>query len=186
MSYSAEEHVYLFSGMKTITNSFNASESSPEWKSLYKLMVEQYYKIYGYNVRPSSMLQSHFVDMYSAFKNGIRELSVVVSAPKCLIKFDNDASEVEDFVNALDAHLTTKKGSPKKWWSTEVIMLLLELHIDYSKDFGIGSQGVAFLEEKKVDQKSKYERDQKNHEDILAKKRALESPSFYFSSAHAG
>ena len=29
-SYSAEEHVYLLSGMKTITNSFNASESSPE------------------------------------------------------------------------------------------------------------------------------------------------------------
>jgi hypothetical protein len=174
MSYSAEEHVYLLSGMKTITDSFNASESSPEWKSLYKLMVEQYYKTYGYNVRPSSKLQSHFVDMYSAFKNGIRGLSVVVGAPKCPIKFDNDAGEVEDFVNALEAHLTTKKGSPKKWWSTEVIKLLLELHIDYSKDFGIGSQGVAFLEEKKADQKSKYERDQKNREDMLAKKRALE------------
>jgi hypothetical protein len=56
MSYPAEEHVYLLSGMKTITKSFNASESSLEWKSLYKLMVEQYYKIYGYNVRPSSTL----------------------------------------------------------------------------------------------------------------------------------
>jgi hypothetical protein len=113
--------------------------------------------------------------MYSAFKNGIRGLSVVVGAPTCPTKFDDDASEVEDFVKALEAHLTTKKGSPKKWWSTEVIKLLLELHIDYSKDFGIGSQGVAFLEEKKADQKSKYERDQKNCEDILAKKRAVSS-----------
>jgi len=51
------------------------------------------------------MLQSHFVDMNSAFKNGIRGLSLVVGAPKCPINVDNDASEVEDFVNALEAHL---------------------------------------------------------------------------------
>jgi hypothetical protein len=81
---------------------------------------------------------------------------------------------VEDFVKPLEETLTTKKGSPKKWWSTEVIKLLLELHIDSSKHFGVGFQGVALLEEKKANQKSKYERDQKNCEDMLAKKRALE------------
>jgi hypothetical protein len=83
MSYSAEENTYLLSGMKIISDSFNASESSLEWKSLYKLMVEQYYNAHGYNTRPSAMLQSHFVDLYGAFNNGIRGLSVVVGAPKC-------------------------------------------------------------------------------------------------------
>jgi hypothetical protein len=73
--------------MKNISNSFNASESFPEWKWLYKLMVEQYYNAYGYNTRPSATLQSHFVDLYGAFKNGIRELSVVVGAPKCPAKY---------------------------------------------------------------------------------------------------
>jgi hypothetical protein len=32
VSYSAEDHTYLLSGMKNISNSFNASESFPEWK----------------------------------------------------------------------------------------------------------------------------------------------------------
>jgi hypothetical protein len=68
--------------MKIIPNSINASESSPEWKSLYKLKVEQYYNAYGFNTRPLAMLQSHFVDLYGAFKNGIRGLSVVVGALK--------------------------------------------------------------------------------------------------------
>ncbi len=47
MSYSTKEHTYLLCGMKIISDSFNASESSPEWKLLYKLMVDQYYNAYG-------------------------------------------------------------------------------------------------------------------------------------------
>jgi hypothetical protein len=61
-----------------------------------------------------------------------------------------------------------------RWWSTEVIKLLLELHLDYTKDFSVGKQGVAFLDSKKADQKLNYERDQKNCEDMLVKKQAQE------------
>ena len=96
MSYSAEDHIYLLSGMKTITDSFNATESSPEWKSLYKLMVEQYYKINGYNMRPSSMLQSHFVDMYSAFKNGIRISSLASTKVKNIAPNTLSAHNLKD------------------------------------------------------------------------------------------
>jgi hypothetical protein len=162
MSYSAEEHTYLLSGMKIIPNSFNASESLLKWKSLHKLMIEQYYNPYGYNSRPSATLQSHFVDLYSTFKNGIRGLSLVAGATACATKYNDSEIEVEDYVASLESYLTTKKGSPKKWWSTEVIKLLLELHLDYSKDYGIGKQGIGFLDEKKAEQKSKYKRDQKN------------------------
>jgi hypothetical protein len=125
MSYSAEEHTYLLSGMKIIPNSFNASESLPEWKSLHKLMVEQYYNPYGYNLRPSATLQLHFVDVYSAFKTGIRGLSLVVGVPACPMKYNNNEIEVKDYVASLESYLTTTKGPPKKWWSTEVIKLLL-------------------------------------------------------------
>jgi hypothetical protein len=38
----------------------------------------------------------------------------------------------------------------------------------------MGKQGVAFLDDKKADQKSKYERDHKNCEDMLARKQAQE------------
>jgi hypothetical protein len=58
---------------------------------------------------------------------------------------DGDVAE-EDFVASLESSVTTKKGSHKKCWSTEVIKLLLELHLDYTKDFGMGKQGVAFLD----------------------------------------
>jgi hypothetical protein len=61
-----------------------------------------------------------------------------------------------------------------RWWSTEVIKLLLERHLDYTKDFSVGKQGVAFLDSKKADQKLNYERDQKNCEDMLVKKQAQE------------
>ncbi len=50
-----------------------------------------------------------------------------------------------------------------------MIKLLLKLHLDYTKDFSVGKQGVAFLDSKKADQKLNYERDQKNCEDILVK-----------------
>jgi hypothetical protein len=40
--------------------------------------------------------------------------------------YDDGDSEVEDFVASLESYLTSKKGSPKKWWSTEVIKLLLK------------------------------------------------------------
>jgi hypothetical protein len=115
------------------------------------------------------------VDVYGAFKSGIRGLSLVAGAPACPTKYNDGEIEVEDYVAALESYLTTsKKGAPKKWWSTEVIKLLLELHLDYSKDYGTVKQGIGFLDEKKADQKSKYERDQKNREDMLAKKRAQE------------
>jgi hypothetical protein len=74
MSYYVEEHTYLFSSMKSVANLFHASKSSSEWKALYKLMVGQYNNAFGYNCKPLATLQSHFVDMYSAFKNGIRGL----------------------------------------------------------------------------------------------------------------
>jgi hypothetical protein len=85
--------------MKIIPNSFNASESSPEWKSLYKLMVEQYYNLnpHFYSSRPSMMLQSHFVDLYGAFKSGIRGLSLVAGAPACPTKYNDGEIEVEDY-----------------------------------------------------------------------------------------
>jgi hypothetical protein len=89
MSYSVEEHTYLLSGMNSVTVSFNASESSLELKALYKLMVEQYYNAFGYNCRPLATLQSHFVNLYSAFKNGIRGLLLVTGAPKIPAKYVN-------------------------------------------------------------------------------------------------
>jgi hypothetical protein len=91
------------------------------------------------------------MDLYGAFKNGIGGLSVALGAPKCPAKYDDGDVEVEAFAASLESYLISKKGSPKKWWSTQVIKLLLELHLDYTKDFGIGKQGVAFLDYKKAD-----------------------------------
>jgi hypothetical protein len=112
--------------------------------------------------------------MYSGFKNGIRGLSLLVGAPKCPTKYIDDDVEVGNYVASLFHHLTTKKGIPKKWWNIEVVQLLLELHLQHTKEFGAGKQGVAFIEAKKEEQKSKYEKDQKNRESELARKRLQE------------
>ena len=47
---------------------------------------------------------------------------LVVSAPKCPTKYVDGDDEVEDFAASLKAHLSSKKGLPKKWWSIEVII----------------------------------------------------------------
>ncbi len=110
MSYSVE--AYLLSGMKSVADSFNASESSLEWKALYKLMVGQYHNAFGYNCRPLATLQSYFVDLYSVIKNGIRGILLVTGTPKFPAKYFNGNDELEDYAAALESHLSSKKGLP--------------------------------------------------------------------------
>jgi hypothetical protein len=70
-AYSAEEHSALLKLLMSEPNSFNSSESSPEWRKVHKDMVERYYLQLGVVPRASSTLHSHFVELYSAFKQGL-------------------------------------------------------------------------------------------------------------------
>jgi hypothetical protein len=173
LSYSAAEHLFLLQSIELLKDSFGASKSSPECKEVHKLMVEGYYGKLG-SGRSSVTLQSHFVDFYSAFKNGIRGLSMLVGAPKCPSNVDVDATEFDNYVANLLEFLLSNKKIPKKWWSFEVAKLLLQLHLKSVKEFGSGVQGASFLDNKKNATKSKFEMDQKNRETELARKRALE------------
>jgi hypothetical protein len=82
----------------------------PEWKALYKLMVEQYYNAFGYNCSLSATFQQHFVDMHSTLKNGIRGLLLVEGAPKGPTTYVDGDDEVEDFAASLESPLSSKKG----------------------------------------------------------------------------
>jgi hypothetical protein len=124
-------------------------------------MVEGYYGKLG-SGRSSVTLQSHFVELYSAFKNGIRGLSMLVGAPKYPSSIDVDATEFDNYVANLVEFLLNNKKIPKKWWSFVVAKLLLQLHLKSVKEFGSGVQGAFFLENKKQVTKSKFEMDQKN------------------------
>jgi hypothetical protein len=173
LSYLATEHLFVLQSIELVKDSFGASESSPEWKEVHKLMVEGYYGKLG-SGRSSVTLQSHFVEFYSAFKNGTRGLSMLVGAPKCPSNDDVDATEFDNYVANLLEFLLGNKKIPKKWWSFEVAKLLLKLHLKSVKEFGSGVQGASFLENKKQVTKSKFEMDRKNWETKLARKRALE------------
>ncbi len=70
--------------------------------------------------RQSATLQSHFVKLYSAFKNGIRGLLVLVGALKCPNSF-NESVVVENYVLSLNEFLMSNKKLPKKWWSEDVV-----------------------------------------------------------------
>jgi len=62
--------------------------------------------------RHSATLQSHFVELYSAFKNGIRGLMVLVGTPKCRNNFNDNVS--------FNEFLTSNKKIHKKCWSEDV------------------------------------------------------------------
>ncbi len=108
--YSAEEHVAMPSFI-----SFNASESSPKWRAVHQKMLEVYQQM---NVAPqqSTTLHGHFVELYSALKQGILALSLQSGAPKCPTNLtDADVEESVEYVNALLEMLrSNRKFQPKK------------------------------------------------------------------------
>ena len=68
VAYSAAEHAALLNLLVQQPDSFNSSESSPEWRIVHGVLCKTYYIQGGLPCRSSSILHSHFVEMYSAFK----------------------------------------------------------------------------------------------------------------------
>jgi hypothetical protein len=84
VAYCEAEHVALLSYIGEVPDSFNASESSEEWKAVYSSMVKGYCIPVGISPRQSSALQSHFVDLYGGLKQGIRGLSLLLVIKKTI------------------------------------------------------------------------------------------------------
>jgi hypothetical protein len=105
--------------------------------------------------RLSGALHGHFVDLYSAFKVGIGNLSVVDKERKCPVEYKAGDETVAEYVEALSNLLCSdaKKYISKKWWS---------------------HQTAGWLSGKATAQRTKFETDQKNWLDELAKKRKAE------------
>jgi len=81
-----------------------------------------------------------------------------------------------DYVEALNNLLSSdsKKYNSKKWWSRGVVELLLQMHLEHTFEFGAGKKTAGWLSEKASMHKTKFETDQKNRLDDLAKKRKAE------------
>jgi hypothetical protein len=173
-TYSSVEHVALLSIMSQVADSFNCSESSPQWEEVYKRMIAEFYQAGA--PRLSSALHGHFVDLYGAFKLGIRNLSQVDTKAKCPVEYKVDDEACMEYVEALNNLLSSesKKYNSKKWWSRGIVELLLEMHLEQTLEFGAGKQSAGWLSEKATMHKSKFEMDQKNRLDDLAKKRKAE------------
>jgi hypothetical protein len=139
-------------------------------------MVEEYYHTIGFPPRQSATLQNHFIELYSAFKLGIRTTSLVAGSMRYPSVFVKGEQETDDYVQSLAALLVSdgKRFHPKKWWSPDVVELLLELHLQYMVEFGSGAQSVDWLTGKAVGHKNKFETDQRSRETELARERAAE------------
>jgi hypothetical protein len=138
-------------------------------------MVDVYNNM-GVIPRQSTTLHSHFDKLYSALKQGIRNLSLQEGCTKCPTSLVEGNESGDEYVDTLFELLTSdsKNFQPKKWWSPQVTGLLLGCHLEYNKPFRNGKQNAAWLENQKVAAKSKFEIDQKNWEDEIAHKRAVE------------
>ncbi len=130
-AYAAGEHLALLSIMRHEPNSFNSSESSPQWGVVHQRIVEEYYGTMGFPPRPSAMLQTHFVELYSAFKLGIQNASLVAGSMRCPSVFVKGDQETVKYVESLTALLVPdgKWFHPKTWWSFDVV------EIATSKDY---------------------------------------------------
>jgi hypothetical protein len=110
------------------------------------------------------------------FKVGIRNLSVVDKEKKCPVEYKARDDAVAEYVEAFNILLCsdTKKYNSKKWWSHGVVELLLPMHIGYTSEFSGGPQTAGWLSGKATAHKTKFDTDQKNQLDELAKKRKAE------------
>jgi hypothetical protein len=117
--------------------------------------------------RISGALHGHFVDLYSAFKVGIRNLSVLDKEKKCPVEYKAGVDAVAEYVEALNNLLCSdaKKYQSKKWWSHGVVELLLPMHIGYTSEFSGGAQTAGWLSGKATAHKIKFETDQKNQQE---------------------
>jgi hypothetical protein len=173
-TYSSVEHVALLSIMSQVPNAFNCSKSSPQWDQVYQRMIAEFYQAAA--PRLSSALHGHFVDLYGSFKLGIRNLSQVDTKPKCPVEYKVEDDACMEYVEALNnlLSLDLKKYNSKKWWSRGIVELLLQMHLEHTFKFGAGKQTAGWLSEKASMHKTKFEMDQKNRLDDLAKKRKAE------------
>jgi hypothetical protein len=169
-TYSSVEHVALLSIMSQVPDSFNCSESPPQWEEVYKRMITEFYQ--SSPTRLSGALHGHFVDLYSAFKLGIRNLSVVDKEKKCPLEYKAGDDDLVEYVEALNNLLCSdaKKYQSKKWWSHGVVELLLPMHIGYTSEFSGGPQTAGWLSGKATAHQTKFETNRKNRLDELAKK----------------
>jgi hypothetical protein len=129
-TYSSVDHEALLSVMSQVPDSFNCSESSPQWR-----MIAEFYQ--AATPRLSSALHGHFVDLNGSFKLGIRNLSQVDTKVKCPVEYKVDDEGCMEYAEAL---LDSKKYNSKKWWSHGVVELLLEMHLEQTLEFGAGKQ----------------------------------------------
>jgi len=83
---------------------------------------------------------------------------------------------VVEYMEALNNLLSSdsNKYNSKKWWSRGVVELLLPMHLEYMSEFSGGPQTAGWLSHKATVHKTKFETDQKNRLDELAKKRKAE------------
>jgi hypothetical protein len=147
VAYCEAEHVALLSYIGEVPDSFNASESSEEWKAVYSAMVNKYYIPIGMSSRQSSTLQSHFVDLYGGLKQGIRGLSLVTNTKKCPSKYDEKDEDVQKYCEELLSLIMSnpKKCCPNKWWTLGIMELLLNMHLQYTTNYAIGKQDPSFF-----------------------------------------
>jgi hypothetical protein len=174
LAYSAAEHQALLVLLQATPTAFNGGESAPEWKEgIYKKMVDGFYRDLGVVPRQSVTLYGHFIELYSAVKKAIWALSTTKGAAKCPSEFLEGEPSTDMFVSQLLATITSdsRKFQPRKWWSGEVVSMLLHLHLNYMRDFSNSAQNASW---KAVEHRGEFNTDQKNRENELAWKRAVE------------
>jgi hypothetical protein len=119
-------------------------------------------------------LYRHFVDLYGAFKRGIRNFSFLdkeKSVPRVIRK---GLLPVISMWRHSTILMSDKKYQSKKWWIQDVAEMLLPLHLAYMNEFSGGQQTAGWLSEKAMVHRIKFKTDQKNWLDELAKKRKAE------------
>jgi hypothetical protein len=126
-------------------------------------MVEGFYLDLGVVPKQSVTLYGHFVELYSAFKQAIWVLSTTKGAAKCPSEFIIRDSTTDMFVAQLLATITldSKKFWPRKWWSGELVSMLLHLHLKYMQNFSSSKLNASWLEGKAVEHRRKFDSDQK-------------------------
>jgi hypothetical protein len=137
----------------------------------------------GVNAKPreSGTLHGHFCELYSALKSGICLLSVLNKELLCPT-FIETANEEEfiTYASKLYESLLSKPKTfkPRKWWSLEVVQLLLKLHVQSQYVYGLAKQDAATLAKAnraiKEATKGKKAIDDQNREEAIKKQRKIE------------
>lgn len=181
-AYTKEENLSLLKAMQDHCQAYDAGESTHEFKSYFSKIIE---KDHSYS-RSRDAVHSHHTELKSTLKKAIKDLSPTgIKLPTLDLYLAEKNSNAVDkssttYIEALLGLILTdpKKYNSNKWWSFDVIDLLLEMHLKSQNSHiggGSGVQNITTMNQMSKNEQGKFAQEEAARQAMMKQRKEEEA-----------